>query len=148
MAKNCRFAVAVHIASVLALNGEEPATSEWIAGSVNTNPVVIRRLLSALAKAGLVRSIRGSAGGSALARRPDQITLLDIARAVEEDDAPALHHQPPNPACVVGRSIQPVLLRVIERAEAAREAVLATTLLSEVVGQIRAESGNVASCRP
>lgn len=138
MAKNCRFAVAVHIASVLALHPDEPATSEWIAGSVNTNPVVIRRLLSALAKAGLVKSIRGSAGGSVLARRPEDITLLDISRAVEEEEAPALHHQPPNPACPVGRSIQPVLLRVLDRAEAAREAVLATTLLSEVLAQIRA----------
>lgn len=139
MARNCRFAVAVHITAVLALNGDEPATSEWIAGSVNTNPVVIRRLLSALAKAGLVTSIRGSAGGSLLSRRPEEISLLDIARAVEEDEAPALHNQPPNPACPVGRSIQPVLVRVIDRAEAAREAVLATTLLSEVVAQIRAE---------
>lgn len=139
MARNCRFAVAVHITAVLALNGDSPATSEWIAGSVNTNPVVIRRLLSALAKAGLVTSIRGSAGGSLLARRPEDISLLDIARAVEEDEAPALHHQPPNPACPVGRTIQPVLVRVIDRAEAAREAVLATTLLSEVVAQIRAE---------
>lgn len=141
MAKNCRFAVAVHIAAVLALHPDEPATSEWIAGSVNTNPVVIRRLLSALAKAGLVRSLRGSAGGSVLARRPDDITLLDIARAVEEDEAPALHNQPPNPACPVGRTIQPVLVRVLDRAEAAREAVLATTLLSEVVAQIRAAAG-------
>lgn len=140
MSKNCRFAVAVHIAAVLALSGDEPATSEWIAGSVNTNPVVIRRLLSALSKAGLVRSLRGSAGGSLLARPPERITLLDIARAVEEDEGPALHHQPPNPACPVGRGIQPVLVRVIDRAEAAREAVLGTTLLSEVVTQIRAEA--------
>lgn len=139
MAKNCRFAVAVHIAAVLAMGGDEPATSEWIAGSVNTNPVVIRRLLSALAKAGLVRSLRGSTGGSLLARQPQDITLLDIARAVEEDEAPALHHQPPNPKCPVGRNIQPVLMRVIDRAEAAREAVLAATLLSDVVAQLRAE---------
>lgn len=141
MARNCRFAVAVHIASVLALNGDEPATSDWIAGSVNTNPVVIRRLLSALAKAGLVKSTRGSAGGSTLARRPETITLLDISRAVEDDEAPALHHQPPNPACLVGRAIQPVLVRVIDRAEAAREAVLAATLLSDILAQIRAEAG-------
>ncbi|MGE5517244.1 MAG: Rrf2 family transcriptional regulator [Bacteroidota bacterium] len=141
MAKNCRFAVAVHIAAVLALHPDEPATSEWIAGSVNTNPVVIRRLLSALAKAGLVRSLRGSAGGSLLALRPQDITLLDIARAVEEDEAPSLHHQPPNPACPVGRTIQPVLVRVLERAEAAREAVLAATLLSDVIDQIHAGTG-------
>lgn len=141
MSRNCRFAVAVHVASVLALNGAAPCTSEWIAGSVNTNPVVIRRILSALAKAGLVTSTRGSAGGSMLARRPDAITLLDIAKAVDEDEGPALHHQPPNPACPVGRGIQPVLVRIIERAEAARETVLANTLLSEVIGAIHAEAG-------
>ena len=141
MSRNCRFAVAVHVASVLALRGGEPATSEWIAGSVNTNPVVIRRILSALAKAGLVSSTRGSAGGSVLAKRPDAISLLDISRAVEEDEGPALHNQPPNAACPVGRGIQPVLVRIIDRAEAAREAVLATTLLSEVVAAVKAEAG-------
>ncbi|MBX9635405.1 MAG: Rrf2 family transcriptional regulator, partial [Magnetospirillum sp.] len=122
-------------------NGDAPCTSEWIAGSVNTNPVVIRRILSALAKAGLVISTRGSAGGSVLARKANLITLLDIARAVDEDEGPALHHQPPNPACPVGRSIQPVLVRIIDRAEAARESVLANTMLSEVIGAIRAEAG-------
>lgn len=140
MAKNCRFAVAVHVASVLALHPEQPSTSDWIASSVNTNPVVIRRILSALAKAGLVQSIRGSAGGSLLARDPAAITLLDIARAVEEEEEPALHHQPPNPACPVGRNIQPVLVAVLTRAEAAREAVLAGTTLSEVLGQIQAQA--------
>lgn len=140
MSRNCRFAVAVHVVTLLAMNGDKACTSEWIASSVNTNPVVIRRILSALAKAGLVRSLRGSVGGSVLARHPGAITLLEISRAVEEDEAPALHHRPPNPACPVGRSIQPVLVWVLDRAEAAREAVLANTLLSEVVTQVAAAS--------
>lgn len=141
MARNCRFAVAVHIASLLATMEGQPCTSEWIAGSVNTNPVVVRRLLSALAKAGLVSSTRGSTGGSVLARPPERISLLDIHRAVDDDDEPALHNQPPNPACPVGRNIQSVLVRVIERADAARDAVLSTTLLSEVVGALKVEAG-------
>lgn len=140
MTKSCRFAVAVHVASVLGLNPGAPCTSEWIAGSVNTNPVVIRRILSALGKAGLVRAIRGSNGGALLARRPADISLLDIARAVEEDERPALHHQPPNPQCPVGRSIQPVLLGIIERTEAAREAELSATRLSDVLEGIRASA--------
>lgn len=138
MTKSCRFAVAVHAASILALNDQEPCTSDWIADSVNTNPVVIRRILSALGKAGLVRSIRGSAGGAMLARAAHSITLLEIARAVEDDERTGLHHQPPNPGCPVGRSIQPVLIPVLERAEAAREAVLAETRLSDIVAGIRA----------
>jgi Rrf2 family protein len=141
MAKNCRFAVATHICALLAMGGGEPMTSDWIAGSVNTNPVVVRRLLSALAKAGLVSSIRGSAGGSVLVRPATQISLLHIHRAVDDEDGPALHHQTPNQACPVGRGIQPVLVRIIDRAEAAKEAVLATTMLSEVVAAIRAEIG-------
>lgn len=136
MSKNCRFAVAVHVVSVLALNDRAPCTSEWIASSVNTNPVVIRRILSALAKAGLVSSIRGSTGGSVLARRPEEITLLEVAQAVDDENGPVLHHQPPNPACTVGRGIQPVLVEIINRAEAAREAVLAQTTLAQVIGAI------------
>lgn len=138
MSRNCRFAVAVHVAALLAMNDGQPVTSDWIAGSVNTNPVVIRRIVSALGKAGLVSATRGSNGGSMLARPANSITLLDILRAVEEEDGPALHNQPPNRNCPVGRGIQPVLRQVIDRAEAAREAVLANTLLSEVVGAILA----------
>jgi len=138
MSKNCRFAVAVHTCALLGMEDGQPLTSEWIAGSVNTNPVVIRRILSALAKAELVTSIRGSNGGSLLAKAPEHITLLDIQQAVDDDETPALHNQPPNQKCPVGRGIQPVLRRVLDRAEAAREAVLATTLLSEVIGSIRA----------
>ncbi len=123
------------------MSNGQPVTSDWIAGSVNTNPVVVRRILSALAKAGLVSSIRGSAGGSVLAWPATEVSLLHIHRAVDEEEPPALHHQTPNQACPVGRGIQPVLIRIIDRAEAAREAVLGTTMLAEVVSAIRAESG-------
>ena len=140
MSRNCRFAVAVHTCALLAIEHERPITSDWIAGSVNTNPVVIRRILSALAKAGLVESVRGTKGGSLLARAAQTITLRDIARAVDEDEAPALHNQPPNPACPVGRNIQSALVKVIDRAEAAREEVLLSTLLSDVVADIQAEA--------
>ena len=121
MARNCRFAVAVHICAVLAAHPEAPATSDWIAGSVNTNPVVVRRILAALARAGLVRSQRGTAGGSLLAKPPQAVSLLAIHRAVNEDDGPALHRQPPNPACPVGVRIQPILADIIAQAERARE---------------------------
>lgn len=139
MAKNCRFAVAVHIATLLALSGDKPATSEWISGSVNTNPVVVRRILSALAKAGLVRSLRGINGGSILARPPDAITLLEINRAVDDEEPPPLHHQTPNQKCPVGRGIQPVLTKVLMQVTAAAEGVLATTTLAQVVADVSAE---------
>lgn len=135
MSRNCRFAVSVHVCAVLALNEGSPATSDWIAKSVNTNPVVVRRILSALGKAGLVKSQRGTAGGSSLARASDAISLLDIARAVDEDEGPALHRGP-NPTCPVGAYIQPVLTDIIAEAEAARERELAKLTLAEVVGRL------------
>lgn len=139
MARNCRFAVAVHVCTLLAMQTGKPVTSDWIAGSVNTNPVVVRRILSALAKAGLVESIRGSSGGSVLSRPADKVSLLQIHRAVDEEEGPQLHHQPPNQDCPVGRGIQPVLVRIIDRADAARDAVLGTTMLSEVVSSVSVE---------
>jgi len=136
MARNCRFAVAVHACTVLALHSEEPVTSEFVAGSVNTNPVVVRRILSALAKAGIVRSQRGTSGGSLLAIAPAEINLLAVLRAVDEEEPPPLPHQPPNQACKVGRFIQPVLVDVLERAEAAKEQELAKTSLADIVAAV------------
>jgi Rrf2 family protein len=138
MARNCRFAVAVHVCTVLAMHPEKPATSEWIAGSVGTNPVVVRRILSALGKAGLVSSQRGTAGGSVLAKAAKAITLLDIHRAVDEEEGPSLHHQPPNPACPVGAHILPVLIEVITQAEAARDRELGKVRLADVVARVKA----------
>jgi len=136
MARNCRFAVSVHVCAVLALNEDSPATSDWIAKSVNTNPVVVRRILSALNKAGLVKSQRGISGGSSLARSSDAISLLEIARAVDEDEGPSLHHQPPNDKCPVGAHIQPILSEIIAQADAARDRELAKLTLAEVVGRL------------
>lgn len=144
MARNCRFAVAVHIATILALHRESPATSDWIAGSVNTNPVVVRRILSALAKAGLVTSQRGIAGGSSLAKEPKDISLLDLYRAVDEQEAQALHHQPPNPRCPVGAHILPVLVDILARAEAAKEQELAQVTVGDVAAAVQGRAAAAA----
>ncbi|MTJ79782.1 MAG: Rrf2 family transcriptional regulator [Telmatospirillum sp.] len=136
MSKNCRFAVAVHVATLLAQNSGASATSDWIAGSVNTNPVVVRRILSALAKAGLVTSQRGIAGGSVLARPPAAITLLDLYRAVDEQGPQSLHHQPPNPACPVGARIVPVLEDILSRAEQAKERELGRITVADVLAAV------------
>jgi Rrf2 family protein len=137
MAKSCRFAVAVHVATILALHRDAPATSDWIAGSVNTNPVVVRRILSALAKAGLVASQRGTAGGSSLSRDPETISLADIYQAVDEQNAQALHHQPPNKNCPVGAHIVPVLTGILSRAEETKLRELSRISIGDVVAAIQ-----------
>jgi Rrf2 family protein len=128
-----RFAVAVHALSVIALSEEEAVTSDYIARSVKTNPVVVRRLLGHLRRAGLVRVQPGPRGGAWLARPAATILLSDVYRAVEEGQVLGLHKNPPNPKCPIGRNIGSVLSRVFGEAEAALEATLRTRTLAEVV---------------
>lgn len=126
-----RFTVALHILTLLASTHGEALTSEYIAGSVNTNPVVVRRLLGALRKVGIVSSRPGNGGGWELAKNPDKLTLRDVRRAVKEGSPFSMHNQPPNPKCPVGKNIQGVLGQVYDRAERIMEEELAqTTILS------------------
>src|SRR5262249_8262125 len=118
-----RFAVAVHLLTLMGSASNELVKSEAAALSVNTNPVVIRRILCALAKARLVNSQAGACGGSRLARRPDQITLLQVYEAVEPREFFGLH-QAPNRNCPIGCSIQTVLEKVFDKVDLAVEQVL------------------------
>lgn len=113
-----------------------PLSSSFIAGSVNTNPAMIRRVLGMLGKAGLTSSTMGSNGGTVLARAAAQITLLEIYRAVDEPGILALHSNAPNPACEVGRGITAVLESIIERAEQAMEAEIASVTVHDVVAAL------------
>src|SRR5947209_16597533 len=81
-----KLSVGIHMLTIFALKPGEPLTSEFIACSVNTNPVVVRRLLGSLRTAGLVESRTGVGGGWSLRVDPERITLLDILRAVEPRD--------------------------------------------------------------
>jgi len=132
-----RFATAVHILTLLAFQGEEPATSEFIAGSVNTNPVVIRRLLRKLAEAGLVQSTPGSAGGSRLARDPRKITLRDVYAAVESVGLFGEHSQQPNPKCPVGREVVQLLAPRFAAAEDAATASLGRSTIADLVRGVK-----------
>ena len=95
----------IHLLVFLYLAEGDRITSAKIAESVKTNPAYIRQLMSALKKGGLISSDRGQAN-AALTRTADQITMLDIYRAVE-GEKPLLHldiHT--NPECGVGVNIQ------------------------------------------
>jgi Rrf2 family protein len=133
---NTRFSVAVHVLTLLQTQPETPLSSEWIAGSVNTNPSLIRRLLSQLAKAGLTTAQMGTGGGARLARPADKITLADVCAAVADDREMLLIHDSPNPKCPVGRNIQAVLETRIAAAERAFMAELAGTTIRDLAKQI------------
>lgn len=102
---NTRFATAVHIMTLLAKSPQEWLTSEWMAGSVNINPAVVRKELSVLREAGLITSRQGKEGGSQLSRNADSITISEIYSAVKNTDVLGKKNQNPNPVCNVGREI-------------------------------------------
>ena len=135
MSANSRMTIAIHVLSFMILwerRRREPATSEDIAESVKTNPVVIRRLLGLLQKARLVKSRRGANAGWTFAKRPDAITLLDVYDAVENAPLFGLHASPPSRTCPVGRGIQPALTKVYGSLEKQLRERLAKTHLIQV----------------
>ena len=101
--------MAVHVLAMLAKSGDEKIKSEYFAGSVNTNAVVIRRLLGQLNQANLVISQTGATGGTRLARCPGEITLAEIYKAVSCGEVFALHGKSPNQDCPIGKNIEAVL---------------------------------------
>lgn len=137
MSTNSRFAVAVHVLSLMAWAGEEPLKSEQVAESVNTNPVVIRRMLLDLAQAGLVVSQTGSMGGSRLATDPAKTTLLDVYQALECGGVFSLHRQPPSRDCPVGVNIETVLGEVLQEVDSAVEQVLKKITIDDVVQRLK-----------
>jgi Rrf2 family protein len=135
---SCRFAVAVHVLAVLAYKAGEPVTSGLLAASVNTNPVVIRRLMLALQEAGFIETRKGAGCGSRLKRTPDRISLAAVYRAVETDEPFIMHSKRPNQACPVGHCIQAALEQVFVSAETALQRELARTNLADILESVQA----------
>jgi Rrf2 family protein len=136
MTRSSRFVVATHILTLLEYGRGEAMTSDYIAGSVNTNPVVVRRILAMLAKAGLVATQEGAGGGVRLAKPAKKIDLRTIFAAVEPEPLFALHPQDPNPACPVGSTIQAALEPTLEEAGEALLGSLASTTVADLVGRL------------
>ena len=109
MAANSQFSMAVHVLSMLARSKDENFKSDYLAGSVNTNAVVVRRLLGQLSQAKLVISQTGANGGTRLARCPNEINLWEIYKAVNCGEVFALHAKGPNRDCPTGKNIEAVL---------------------------------------
>jgi Rrf2 family protein len=144
---SCRFAVAVHVLAVLAYKEGGTATSALLAGSVNTNPVVIRRLLLLLQAAGFIETAKGAGAGSRLSRAPERITLAQVYQAVETEEPFASHSKRPNKACPVGNCIQAALEKVFASAEAALQRELAKTSLADILQSVQASCSRSAKGR-
>ena len=116
-----RFTIALHIfACVATFKDEHKVTSDFLAGSIRTNPVVVRKILGQLKKAGLIHSSQGVAGIT-MAKPLEEISFYDVYSAIEpvEDGDLFRFHDDPNPDCPVGRNIHELLdgkLREIQSA--------------------------------
>nr|WP_312887248.1 Rrf2 family transcriptional regulator [Paenibacillus rhizosphaerae] len=132
-----RFSVAIHILSMLSIKKDTIYTSEMVASSVNTNPVVIRRVTGMLKKAGLV-DVNLGYGGSYLLKPSEEITLLDVYRAVDVVNEGQLFqiHENTSLSCIVGANIQDVLRIILKKVEISMEDVLASFTIKDVVDGI------------
>lgn len=130
-----RFTIAIHIFSCInTFEKEHKITSDFLAGSVNVNPVIIRKLLLQLKAAGLVNVQRGS-GGTSIARPLEDITLLDIYNAVEcIDNGELFHfHENSNQECPVGRNIHRILDDKLQQVQTAMENEMKRITLADVI---------------
>lgn len=134
MSISSRFAVGVHILSLIEFNKDGVSSSEYLAESVNTNPALIRKIIGMLKKAGLVE-VHPGIPGAKLARNLSDITLLDVYKAVNvvQDNELFNVHESPNPKCPVGRNIQNTIIPILSAAQLAMEKVLGNVTIEYVV---------------
>lgn len=129
-----RFTLAIHIFMCIEIFKDEyKITSAFLASSTNVNPVIIRKIIGQLKAAGLIEVTRGF-GGASISRSLNEITLLDIYRAVECIDNGELFHFHENPSakCPVGQNIHLILDKKLLQIQQAMEKELDTITLEEI----------------
>lgn len=129
-----RFTLAVHIfACIDMFKDDYKVTSDFLAGSTNVNPVIVRKILGQLKAAGLVEVARGS-GGASIPKPLNEISFLDIYNAVEcIENGELFHfHENPNIDCPVGRNIHAVLDDKLMRVQKAMETELSSITLEDI----------------
>jgi len=147
MRGNTQFPVASHILALVGMvehfENRMP-TSKEIASSVNTNPVVIRRIIGLLKNSSLVH-VRAGVGGVQLLRKPSDISLLDIYKAVQSEESPSVFdfHANVNLECPIGSQINGVLSDKFQAAQIKLENELSQHTLEDVMKEI-AQKNNVS----
>lgn len=134
-----RFTIAIHIFACMETFGNDyKITSDFLASSINVNPVIIRKLLSQLKNAGLIEVARGT-GGATAARPIDEITFYDVYMAVDLlEEGELFHfHENPNPNCPVGKNIHAALDDRLLHIQNAMEAEMKKYTIADVVNDIK-----------
>lgn len=114
-----RFAIVTHIMTLLASAPDEFMTSNTMAGSLNVNPVLVRKELAGLKKLGLIESKEGKNGGVKLAKAVANIRLSELfLLAKGEGSILGYSKNEPNPQCPIGRQINDNLSKLYEELDA------------------------------
>jgi Rrf2 family protein len=134
---NQQFTFAVHIMTALAVSPGKIVDSQTLATSVNTNPVVVRRLLLALRRANLIETFAGKHGGARLRRKPESIRLVDIYDSVEPRPVISINERKAFRPCDVSCQMKDIMGAVAESTEQAVRRHLRGITLAQLVRKVR-----------
>ncbi|MGL4401672.1 MAG: Rrf2 family transcriptional regulator [Luteolibacter sp.] len=137
MAINNQFSIAVHLMAGLGYCTETDRTSAQLAASVNTSPSFIRRTLAKLSKAGLIETSKGKNGFCRLAKKPTNISLLDIYLAVEAPRAFSIHQYDVTKPCQVSCHIKSALEKALNKTQKGMEESLGKITLGHLLSDIK-----------
>ena len=140
-----KFTIAAHIiAAIDYFKDSEKVTSNFLAGSVGANPVIVRNVMGNLKEAGIIAISQGKSGIS-LAKELDEITFYDVYKAVDcVDDEGLFHfHENPNINCPVGRNIHSAMDEKLQRVQSIMENELSCITMADVVADVRKAAGSV-----
>ena len=102
---NSRFSISLHILTLLDEAKGTLVSSEYLAGSININPVLVRKEIMNLRKHGFVDSKEGKGGGSFLAKNASNINLGAVYKAVNNSNILGQSKNEPNPKCPIGKQM-------------------------------------------
>ena len=140
-----KFTIAAHIiAAIDYFKDSEKVTSNFLAGSVGANPVIVRNVMGNLKESGIIEISQGKSGIS-LAKELDEITFYDVYKAVDcVDDEGLFHfHENPNINCPVGRNIHSAMDEKLQRVQSIMENELSRITMADVVADVRKAAGSV-----
>ena len=140
-----KFTIAVHIiAAIDYFKDSEKVTSNFLAGSVGANPVIVRNVMGNLKESGIIEISQGKSGIS-LAKELDEITFYDVYKAVDcVDDEGLFHfHEKPNINCPVGRNIHIAMDEKLQKVQSIMENELSRITMADVVTDVRKAAGSV-----
>ena len=140
-----KFTIAVHIiAAIDYFKNSEKVTSNFLAGSVGANPVIVRNVMGNLKESGIIAISQGKSGIS-LAKELSKITFYDVYKAVDcvDDDGLFHFHENPNINCPVGRNIHSAMDEKLQRVQSIMENELSRITMADVVADVRKAAGSV-----